>query len=99
MNLFVITHNTLDYGDKFVVRVHTYHDLGKSRQVTTPHTPYFVGDTLEDARDAIMRYATGLMRLERIKQDDTVIVESWGVPSAIAWLATVQHAIVTGAFL
>jgi len=70
MRLFVITHGTTDYGDRFVVREH----VGFFRDPT----PLAVVGTLEEARGAIEEHVPSLARLPRTKSDDKVIVESWG---------------------
>lgn len=67
--VWVITHNTADYGDKYVVRrqVPTSYELFVERSCT-------VCDTLEQARSKI---PSGTECMTRDPDDDPVIVESW----------------------
>lgn len=67
--IFVITHGTKDYGDRYVVREH--------RGILANIVPLAVCGSLEEARGAIEEHSPSLVRLDRIASDDPVIVESW----------------------
>lgn len=66
---FVVTHNTADYGDKYVVRLHEVSngELKVSEECA-------VALSLDGARKNI---PDRLVRAPRMPSDDEVIVESW----------------------
>ncbi|QFT40084.1 MULTISPECIES: hypothetical protein [unclassified Vibrio] len=67
--MFVVTHNTLDFGDKYVARLLTI------LAGQTMHTPHIVlADTLEGIREYAPSSCTPLPRDPR---DSAVIVETW----------------------
>ncbi|EGQ9764586.1 hypothetical protein R7D97_21690 [Vibrio sp. Vb5031] len=69
MPIFVITHNTADYGDKYVVRLHE--TRGGQIKVSEECA---VALSLDGARKNI---PDRLIRAARMPSDDEVIVESW----------------------
>lgn len=77
VSMFVVTHRTKDYGDRFVVREHVL-KLGASRHDRAGFVPLLapraVVDSIEEARAAIPR---GLALLPPARDDDAVIVEWW----------------------
>jgi hypothetical protein len=82
IRLFVITHNTKDYGNLFVVR--------ENRDGNPSLKPALICETLEAARDFIFRKHPKFVRLAPWKGDDPVIVESYGSRSDIELLASIQ---------
>ncbi len=66
---FVITHNTQDYGELYVVRLQKV--INGSVVITPEHA---TTTTLDDARALI---PDDLVCFERAPHDDPVIVESW----------------------
>jgi hypothetical protein len=72
IRMYVITHNTSDYGLKFVVRHHVVVG-GKHLAQTEPHA---VMDTLQGARNVIPKeYQFAVPMLEGM--EDPVLVEAW----------------------
>lgn len=73
IRLFVITHNTKDFGDKFVVRGRSI-----SRGIDEPDAePTAVCDNLEEARDVCKAHPSVSTNIGRSVSDDPVIIESW----------------------
>jgi hypothetical protein len=70
LEMYVITTNTSDYGDKHVVRRHCIGD----QSVVPDADPFVVCDSLDEARSMI---PAGLVRGEPSVKDDLVIVEFW----------------------
>ncbi len=66
---WVVTHDTADHGDKYVVR----RQVAKADEVLFERSCE-VSDTLEEAREKI---PSDKCRLPRHPKDDPVIVESW----------------------
>lgn len=66
---FVVTHNTEDYGDKYVVRLHRV-----TKEGVKPSEEHAVAISLDGARKNI---PDGLYRAPRMPADAKVIVESW----------------------
>jgi hypothetical protein len=90
IRLFVITHGTKDYGDKYVVRENL-------DGVGTPLA--IVCSSLEEARGAVEEHNPSLVRLEPCEFDDPVIVESWGSAADVEACRVTQEALRTGAFV
>jgi hypothetical protein len=67
---YVITNNTTDFGNKYVVRIHRI----ASGTITPDPLPFAVVDSLEAARAEIPK---GLIQFPRMDGDHYVIVESW----------------------
>jgi hypothetical protein len=70
--IYVITHGTTDYGDKFVVREQLIMFPGGELRIA-PH-PTAVCDSLEEARRVMPSH---LVRMQPFPDDDPVIVETW----------------------
>lgn len=73
LDLYVITHRTKDYGERFVVRRQLLPVDGSPGLAAA--IPLAVVDSLELARAAIP--PSHSWRVERVAEDDVVIVESW----------------------
>lgn len=77
LSMFVVTHRTKDYGERFVVREHVL-KLGADRRDRAGFVPLLaprvVVDFLEAARAAI---PSGLACVPRSDDDDPVVVEWW----------------------
>ncbi|MCG6387567.1 hypothetical protein K6U51_12585 [Vibrio fluvialis] len=70
--LFVVCHNTKDFGDKYVVRIHTIKkDQGGQAEISDEHA-------LADSLDGIRKnMPDSCVCLARMPSDDPVIVETW----------------------
>ena len=72
--MFVVYQDPRDYPPgSVVVRRWTI----RARQTVADSTPLFVGLTVEGARAAILDAAAWVHRIERMPDDDPVIVEVW----------------------
>lgn len=69
LTVFCIYKNPADFPDKFVVR--------RWEGMDPAPRPEFVEDTLEGVRTKLTTAFPGLVRLERHKNDDPVILETW----------------------
>jgi hypothetical protein len=100
VQLFVITHDTKDYGERYVVREHRIHDVNSQRE---DHrimlVPLAVCSSLEEARGAVEEHTPSLVRFDRCRWDDDVIVESWCTAEDKEVMLQRQHALRTGVFL
>jgi hypothetical protein len=67
--IWTITHNTKDFGDKWVARPTIVPNEHPNME-----DGYLIADTLEELRDKL---PPGLSRLQRDPNDDPVIVEVW----------------------
>lgn len=67
--MWVITHKTKDFGDKYVARPHAV-----GVKTVTPLNKYLLADTLEEIREML---PPGLVCMPRQPEDDPVIVETW----------------------
>ena len=75
MRQWVVYERPKDYPDKYVVRGVTI----RPGQLSPDRDPTFVGNTLDEARAAIMALpgAHNLIRLARFAEDEPQIVEVW----------------------
>ena len=70
VKLWVITHKTSDYGERYVLRMHL---LTRSGHVIDKN-PVAIESTLEDIRKWVL---PGMTCVPRDPADDPVIVETW----------------------
>jgi hypothetical protein len=68
--LYTVYENPADYPGKFVVRRFTI----EQAHAVADRDPWFIGDTLHDARNSLPQ---GLTRIDRDPNDDPVILETW----------------------
>ncbi len=71
--MFVITHNTRDFGDKYCLRLHVVERSTKNQTVTVSEE-YALASTLEGIRDIV---PNDCVYIPRDPNDDPVIVETW----------------------
>lgn len=74
--LWTISHGTIEYGEKFVLRI--------KAQGISALDPMGTYDTIEEARAMLQVASTPLHRLERVPEDDPTLVESWAPKTTIA---------------
>lgn len=72
--IYVVTHNTEDYGKKYVVRRHT---VRRDETLVADKKPLAVETTLMRARIAILNEICGGRCVRANLKDDKVIVEWW----------------------
>ena len=69
MDIFVITHQTKDFGNLYVIRKHIV-SVGH----TNPTKDFKIANSLEEARNLV---PVGKTLIPRDEDDDSVIIESW----------------------
>lgn len=89
LSVFVITHNTKDFGPLYVVRESRVWPYGANGKVPEGFAlddddllckaiwPLCMVPSLEEAREAIQKVRPGLVCMTRCPNDDPVIVETW----------------------
>ncbi len=70
--IFVIYHNTIEFGDKYCLRMQT--TQRSAGHAIVPSEQYALADSLEGIRDCI---PDDCVFIPRHPEDDIVIVETW----------------------